>query len=99
MVLRIKLNLVTRRQEVIEAHDEIRVTLEELLHTQNDAWGIDTGHSTGRTSAHEPRAQENRETRSPSKHHATQLGCAKEQASGRTKNFPTITDPKSGDLS
>lgn len=40
-VIGLHLNLVARRQEGVEAHDEVGVPLEELRNTANHAGGVD----------------------------------------------------------
>lgn len=41
-VVGLDFNLVTGRQESVEAHDEVRVTFEELGHSADDPWGVNT---------------------------------------------------------
>lgn len=41
-VIGLDFNLVTRRQESVEAHDEVRVTFEELWHSADDPRGVNT---------------------------------------------------------
>lgn len=45
-VVGLDLDFVARRQEGVEAHDEVRVTFEELRHSADHTRGVDTG-STG----------------------------------------------------
>lgn len=42
-VVGLHLDLVARWQEGVEAHDEVRVALEELRHTADHPWSVDAG--------------------------------------------------------
>lgn len=44
-VVGLDLDLVARRQEGVEAHDEVGVALEELRHSADHPWGVDAGHT------------------------------------------------------
>lgn len=41
-VICLHLNFIARWQEGIEAHDQVRVTFEELRHTADHSWSVDT---------------------------------------------------------
>lgn len=41
-VIRLHLNLVTRRQEGVETHDQVWVALEELRHAADHSWSVNT---------------------------------------------------------
>lgn len=44
-VIGLHLDLVARRQEGVEAHDEVGVTFEELRHSADHTGGVDTGRT------------------------------------------------------
>lgn len=39
-VVGLNLDLIPRRQESVEPHDEVGVALEELRHTVDDSWSV-----------------------------------------------------------
>ena len=41
------LDLVARWEESVEAHDEVRVALEELRHAADNPWGVDAVEGRG----------------------------------------------------
>lgn len=41
-VIRLHLNLVTRRQEGVETHDQVWVAFEELRHAADHSWSVNT---------------------------------------------------------
>ena len=42
-VIGLDLDLVAWRQEGVEAHDEVGVTFEQLRHSADDPWSVNTG--------------------------------------------------------
>ena len=52
-IIRLHLNLVTRRQEGVETHDQVWVALEELRYAADHSWSVNTEEGI-RSKCHDP---------------------------------------------